>query len=94
MTLRLARLARLAGFEIPRRQAARRLPGLGTEVAEHEGALEGTVPPARREVEREVDLVEEVLRTYGYDRVQLNASLPIRVAPPPLAVPRFAVTNS
>jgi len=81
ISLRLERLRALAGFDIPRCEISRLLGGLGMEVVEHAASFEVTVPTARAEVAREADLVEEVLRTYGYDRVPLNPSLPIRVAP-------------
>lgn len=81
VTMRLARLARVSGVDIPRADAARHLVALGMEVVETDLTLEVTVPTARAEVAREVDLIEEVLRTHGYDRVPLSAALPIRVAP-------------
>jgi phenylalanyl-tRNA synthetase beta chain len=82
VTLRLARLRHVAGVDIPRRQAARLLHGLGMEVIETETTLEVTVPTARAEVAREIDLIEEVIRTFGYDKVPLDSRIPIRVAPP------------
>ncbi len=81
VTLRLSRLRLVSGIDIPRRQAARLLRGLGMEVVETDETLEVTVPTARAEVAREADLIEEVLRTYGYDKVPVAESIPIRVAP-------------
>jgi phenylalanyl-tRNA synthetase beta chain len=81
VTLRLARLRRVAGVDIRRSEAARHLVALGMDVVETDTTLEVTVPTARFEVAREADLVEEVLRCHGYDRVALTESLPIRVAP-------------
>jgi len=81
VSLRLDRLRRLAGVDISRKQAARALAALGFGVVETETTLEVTVPTARAEAAREVDLIEEVLRSFGYDRVPLNPAFPARVAP-------------
>jgi phenylalanyl-tRNA synthetase beta chain len=81
VTLRLARLRLLSGIEISRKQAAHCLRGLGMDVIETDETLEVTVPTARAEVAREADLIEEVLRTYGYDKVPIERPLPIRTAP-------------
>ena len=40
--------------------------------------LEVAVPSFRRDVHREVDLIEEVARLYGYDRIEPVASAPAR----------------
>lgn len=41
-----------------------------------------TAPPHRLDVEREADLIEEVLRMVGTDRVPVAEAIPIRVTPP------------
>jgi phenylalanyl-tRNA synthetase beta chain len=91
VAMRLSRLRKVAGVDIPRRQAARLLAGLGFEVVETDETLEVTVPTRRHEVAREIDLVEEVLRTHGLDKVPLNESIPIRVARP---VPRWVQVDA
>ncbi len=80
VSLRLHRLRMLAGVEISRKQAAHALAGLGFGVVETDETLEVTVPTGRAEVAREVDLVEEALRAFGYDKVPLTPSFPVRVA--------------
>jgi phenylalanyl-tRNA synthetase beta chain len=76
--MRLDRLRLVAGVDISRKQAAKILSGLGLEVLEQETALTVTVPTARHELTREIDLIEEVLRVHGYDKVPLLETVPVR----------------
>jgi phenylalanyl-tRNA synthetase beta chain len=41
-----------------------------------------TVPPQRRDLTREVDLIEEVARVRGLDAVDVHVKLPVTVKPP------------
>jgi phenylalanyl-tRNA synthetase beta chain len=75
--LRDARTEQLLGAPVPRADAARILDALGFGVAEAGDGLDGTVPYWRRDdVYREVDLIEEVARIWGFDR--FPATLPSR----------------
>ncbi len=75
--LRDERLERLLGTPIPREESARILRALEFGVAEADGGLDVTVPAFRRDdVTREADLVEEVARLWGLEK--LPATLPSR----------------
>lgn len=68
--VREARVAELVGAAIPWHEAVKSLTRLGFEtVAEGPGEVTVRVPGHRPDVSREVDLVEEIVRTFGIDRV-------------------------
>ncbi len=65
--LRHARLVSFLGMDVPLARCAEILAALGFGVAQGgPGVLEATVPSFRVDVEREVDLIEEVVRVVGY----------------------------
>jgi phenylalanyl-tRNA synthetase beta chain len=79
LVLRRSEIRRLLGTEIPWEEVERTLRSLGF-MAERRGA-EGwrvTPPTFRLDVNREVDLIEEVARHFGYDRLPAR----LRTAPP------------
>ena len=67
--LRLPRAGLLLGMPVETQEAADRLSALGCEVEGAGRELTATVPTFRRDLAREVDLVEEVGRLIGLDRV-------------------------
>ena len=74
--LRLARLCVLLGREVSAEETQRLLTSIGFAVQEEDaGVFAVTVPSFRMDIEREVDLVEEVARLIGYDAIP--ASQPV-----------------
>ncbi len=70
ISLHGTRLDSLLGVSIPIADARESLERLDFGVADAEGGLEATVPLARHyDVTREVDVIEEVGRLYGFDRL-------------------------
>jgi phenylalanyl-tRNA synthetase beta chain len=67
--LRTERANALLGTDIPKDNMARILAGLGVIVEQGED-LSATVPTFRPDLVREIDLVEEVARIHGYDRIE------------------------
>jgi phenylalanyl-tRNA synthetase beta chain len=76
-SLRLARMERLLGEEIEADRAQQILDRLGFAPRRDDGVVTVTVPPWRdSDVQREADLIEEVARVHGLDR--LPTTLPAR----------------
>ena len=90
LTLRRARIARLLGYTIDDATAERILTALGfTLAATHYGdGWTVTVPSWRVDVSGESDLIEELARVDGYDRIP-EAFPPLEL-PPPRPAPRLA----
>jgi phenylalanyl-tRNA synthetase beta chain len=80
--LRRERLARLLGVAVPDADVARILTGLGLAVQAGSDGWDVVVPLFRVDVLREVDLIEEVGRHYGFDRLAPTFP-PLRVEPEP-----------
>jgi phenylalanyl-tRNA synthetase beta chain len=77
--LRADRISRLLGTAVPEGDVPRMLTPLGFVVKQDGGAWTVTVPTFRVDVAREADLIEEVGRHYGFDRVP--ATFPALDAP-------------
>ena len=69
LTLRPERVKSLGGLDLPAAESQRILQALGFAVNAKDGVLRCEVPSWRADVEGEADLVEEVLRVHGFDRV-------------------------
>ncbi|GHD41499.1 phenylalanine--tRNA ligase beta subunit [Thalassobaculum fulvum] len=68
--LRHSRIAGLCGVEVPEDEARRILGVLGFEVSGAGEATSVTPPPWRGDIDGEADLVEEVVRVFGYDEIR------------------------
>ncbi len=67
--LRWPRIQRLVGVQVPIDDGVAILRRLGFTSETHDNTVRATVPTFRRDVEREEDLIEEVVRHYGYERI-------------------------
>lgn len=89
IVLRLSQLPRVLGIEIETATVQRILSGLGCRVdlsrggsgdadSSHAGSILQCAPPSwRHDLTREVDLIEEIARIHGYDKIPENSPIPV-----------------
>ncbi|HEV3136945.1 MAG TPA: phenylalanine--tRNA ligase subunit beta [Pirellulales bacterium] len=78
VALRFAQLRRVLGIDIPPGVTRRILAALGNRELRSDEHLVEVVPPSwRRDLTREIDLVEEVARIHGYDKIPEDVSVPM-----------------
>lgn len=68
--LRHSRIAALCGVEVEEAEAKRILDVLGFEVSGNGETMTVCPPPWRPDIDGEADLVEEVVRVHGFDRIE------------------------
>jgi len=91
LKLRRERIAGLLGVSLADAEVRRVLEALGFALREAEAGWDVTVPTRRVDVSREVDLIEEVARHCGFDRIP--ATFPALTVPPPPVDPRILRTR-
>lgn len=78
IVLRLSQLPRILGVEIPAEEVRRILRALGNREQKADAKQIEVVPPSwRRDLTREIDLIEEVARIHGYDKIAEDVSVPM-----------------
>jgi phenylalanyl-tRNA synthetase beta chain len=84
IVLRLAQLQRILGIDVPPERVRRILTALGNVETPPAGGRRPAepsitvVPPSwRRDLSREIDLIEEVARIDGYDKIPEDAGVPM-----------------
>ena len=87
LRLRSSRITAVLGGIIPDGDVRRILEGLGFAMRDVGDGWEVTVPTRRVDTAREEDLIEEVARHYGFDR--LPVTFPALTTAPPLLDPRI-----
>lgn len=82
ITLRLSQIRRVLGIDIPQAEVERILKVLG--LAQHASPRAGEVlfvPPSwRRDLTREIDLIEEAARVHGYEKIPEDAAVPLAIS--------------
>ena len=87
MHLRRARLTLVLGVPVPDGDVVRILSRLGLDVSPAGDGWDAVAPTFRVDLLREVDLIEEVGRHYGFDK--LEATFPVMTQPAPPPDPRI-----
>jgi phenylalanyl-tRNA synthetase beta chain len=81
LTLRLARLRQLLGLDFPISQVMDALNHLQLNPTHKGETIEAQVPSHRLDLTIEADLIEEVARVIGYDKIPLRDEISIRLSP-------------
>ncbi|WP_455231694.1 phenylalanine--tRNA ligase subunit beta [Geopseudomonas aromaticivorans] len=82
VTLRAERIEQMLGLELPAAEVERLLTALGLKVASGAGQWQVEIPSHRFDLSIEVDLIEELARLYGYNRLPVRYPQ-ARLAPQP-----------
>ena len=80
-TLRLTRLNSLLGITVPPDEVIQILSRLGLKPNQKGDSITCTVPTWRSDIYREADLIEEVARVHGYNKVPTEKRIEIEVVP-------------
>ena len=82
IALRFAQIGRILGIEISREEVVGSLKKLGLELTERDGDVSATfLPPSwRRDLTREIDLIEEAARIHGYHHIPEDVPVPLTVS--------------
>ena len=81
VTLRLSRLNKLLGINIQAEKTSDILSRLHFEPKRKDDSLICSIPSWRSDVYREADLIEEVARIYGYNKIPTERKIQIEVVP-------------
>lgn len=78
ISLRFAQVPRILGIDIDSQEICQILTALGLNQTAADVSSVTTVAPAwRRDLTREIDLIEEVARVYGYEKIPEDVSVPM-----------------
>ncbi len=78
IVLRFSQLKRILGIDVDPAEVRRILTALGNQQIATDAARVEVIPPTwRRDLEREIDLIEEVARIHGYDKIPEDVSVPM-----------------
>jgi len=82
VTMRYSRLALVLGLEVERDEVRRIFDGLGLRTTgESDDAITVRPPSRRRDLAREIDLIEDVARLHGYDKILETTRIHVVSAP-------------
>jgi phenylalanyl-tRNA synthetase beta chain len=82
VALRPKRASALLGVDVPVERQVTILASLGLQPRRQEDVIACAIPPHRADLAREVDLIEEVARIHGYDKIPVGGAVTHEVRPP------------
>ena len=81
VSMRISRLEKVLGYTVDNRSITEIYEGLGLEPkhSKSTGTFNCVCPTWRHDISREIDLIEEVARVHGYDKIPVNNMINIAV---------------
>jgi len=84
VSLRVPRIKRVLGTEVPADNIKRMMSSIGFEIiSSADGMIEMKVPSFREDVATEIDVIAEVARLYGYDNISDQSNLTVQIGTVP-----------
>ena len=77
----ITKLQSITGFNVPEKEISKILDGLGFKVTKKKNVLDLIVPSWRPDIEQEIDIVEEIARIIGYDKIETKLPEKVRIKP-------------
>ena len=82
VTMRFGRVKKVLGIDVPQQTIFEILRGLSFSPQKNEtDKILCTIPTWRPDITREIDLIEEVARIYGFDKIGISQKISIEVVP-------------
>jgi len=82
VTMRFSRVKKVLGIDVPQQTIFEILRGLSFSPQKNEtDKILCTIPTWRPDITREIDLIEEVARIYGFDKIGISQKISIEVVP-------------
>jgi phenylalanyl-tRNA synthetase beta chain len=83
VSLRFAQVPRILGIDVPNDESRRILGELGCEEVSFDDEQVTVIAPSwRAELTRECDLIEEIARIFGYEKIPEDVAVPMTVSAP------------
>ena len=71
ITFEISSFEKITGFNIKLKEMIKILDNLGFEIKKNKESLTLKVPSWRPDIQQEIDIVEELVRIHGYDKIQI-----------------------
>ena len=77
----ITKLQSITGFKVPEKEMKKILESLGFKLKAKNNILDLVVPSWRPDIEQEIDIVEEIARIIGYDKIKTELPEKVRIKP-------------
>jgi Phenylalanyl-tRNA synthetase beta subunit len=77
----VTKLQSITGFKVSEKEIIKILDSLGFKITKKKNFLDLVVPSWRPDIDQEIDIVEEVTRIIGYDKIKTELPEKVRIKP-------------